>query len=56
MVFSSFQVSEFVKVEVCDNFLSTWSLSEILHIKRYREDLVISLNITDYMQLLRAAL
>lgn len=52
---SSLQVLEFVKVDVCDYFWSTQNLSKILHMKQYRENLIISLNINDLMQLLRAA-
>lgn len=55
MSFMAVSFLEFVKVDVCDDFWSTQSLSKILHIKQYRENLIISLNIADLMQLLRAA-
>lgn len=47
MTFMAVSFLEFVKVDVCDDFWSTQSLSKILHIKQYRGNLIISLNIAD---------
>lgn len=55
MAFSSLMVPEFEKVELCANFQSTQSLNKLLNIKSQREDLIIFLNITDLIKLLRAA-